>query len=141
MMIGLCLYKIQKQDDGQSVIEVRPYNFYTFPRCYNKRFARDVSLTPRNVGFHKKVGTDYNRWIMEGVGYYDGKTQENLRKAVFGKKTLMKPNHGIYRGGDKRRFLFFKDKYKRFIRDGPRREVNMTKIMFLWRYDRAYQLL
>jgi CAF1 family ribonuclease len=52
-------------------VEARTYNFYTFPRPFKGKHARDVVIDPECVEFHKRVGTDFQKWIVDGIGYYD----------------------------------------------------------------------
>lgn len=66
IQIGFALFK--RVDAG---VEARTYNFWTFPRPFFGKYGRDVALEPDCIEFHKTVGTDFQKWIFEGIGYFD----------------------------------------------------------------------
>lgn len=67
-------------------IEAKPYNFYTFPRPFKGKFCRDIGIEPDCVEFHKRVGTDFQKWIIDGVAYYDEYTLKKLKNSFFPEK-------------------------------------------------------
>lgn len=61
-----------------------PFNFYTFPRTFQGKFNRDISLNNDCIDFHEKVGTDMSRWIYKGINYFQYAVLDTVTKIALG---------------------------------------------------------
>lgn len=128
IQIGFALFK--KVETG---VEARTYNFWTFPRPFFGKHARDVGLEPDCIEFHKTVGTDFQKWIFEGIGYFD---QASLKHVEFQYASSSEKNQKetpeITRDSDKKAFAKFCEIYDKWTAGGEKvRNCNVFLISVL----------
>jgi len=113
IQIGFTLF----EETSEEII-ARPYNFITFPRPYTGKFVRDISIDPDCVNFHIGVGTDFQRWLTKGVGYFDTYNLSKLEKAFFNSpqpRKNSKPNNKMEKEEDINKFNKFTESYLEFV--------------------------
>ena len=97
IQMGLCIYKAKPcatldetepsylQKDIE--FEAFPFTFYLFPRTYDGLMLRDVGMEVSSIQYNVfKHKIDWNKWLAQGVGYYDREEREYLRNVIFSDK-------------------------------------------------------
>lgn len=89
---------------------------------------RDVALDPDCVDFHMKVGTDFQRWITKGVGYFDTFMIEKLELQFFKDKQTNqnKKMRPIDRPDDIEKFKKFAKSYAEWV-EGDQKHFEISE--------------
>jgi len=82
---GVCLFA-EGQDSsgsGKRTYEVRPFNFYCFPRAHNDSFSQQLLIDSSSMDFLRSHSFDFGRWMSKGISYLDAAGERNLAESLF----------------------------------------------------------
>ncbi|XP_028393446.1 poly(A)-specific ribonuclease PARN-like [Dendronephthya gigantea] len=80
MQFGICTFS---WDDEQQQYLAKPFNFYIFPKPYNRQMPDTRFLCQSSsLDFLAGQGFDFNKWIYHGIPFLLPSDEEKLRRTV-----------------------------------------------------------
>lgn len=98
IQVGLCLFskteaKENEASDSESYTAY-PFSFYVFPSTVRGRMDKDLTMELGSIEFNVGAGgVDFNKWIINGLPYFDKIGLEKAKKAFMGERFFVNPEY------------------------------------------------
>jgi hypothetical protein len=99
IQIGLCLF--ERTDSELSIKQPKynayPFSFYVFPRTVNGKMDKDLTMELGSVEFNANSGgVDWNKWINQGVSYFDKNDLKSAENMFLKEKYEVKKDYSYH---------------------------------------------
>eukprot|EP00758_Cryptobia_borreli_P001705 Tbor_TRINITY_DN2463_c0_g1::TRINITY_DN2463_c0_g1_i1::g.2621::m.2621/K01148/PARN, PNLDC1; poly(A)-specific ribonuclease len=87
IQFGICTFH-RENPQNPNEYTARPFNFFLFPSqqpggdYLDRSLERDLVMSPSAIGFNRRHGMDFQKWITQGVEYCNGPQERALLEMV-----------------------------------------------------------
>lgn len=78
IQLGLTLFNTKNDP-----LTILPYNFYLFKDSHNEKIKNDITFEIGAIEFNKKYNMNFNKWIYDGVPYWNKADKKKLKELIF----------------------------------------------------------
>jgi hypothetical protein len=96
IQVGFCLFhKLKTSSPTEApAYKAFPFSFYVFPATVNGKMDKDLTLSLGSVEFNVNAGgVDWNKWIAQGLPYYDRFDLEKAKGFSMSDRYAIKPEY------------------------------------------------